>query len=214
MSKKPATPLRPFSFAGMVRGPRPYRHGRALSRTLHELRHHAEGTALGPAGHRLRPDRQRHRAVQTASTWTWRSGRAKASADAGGICMEFPCHPIFENCPPSDRRHRPQSFDDDADRDPARLSDRCRGSDHRLRQDHAGRHHGGDGGRHSGHRPVGRADARWLAQWRPRRFGYGHLALAPRAGRGVRLPRTNSSTPRCLRHRRPAIAIPWARPRL
>ena len=89
--------------------------------------------------------------------------------DAGGVPMEFPLHPIFENC------RRPTAA---LDRnlaylgprgDPARLSDRCRGAHDRLRQDHAGADHGGLDRRHSGHRAVRRPDARRLARWRARR---------------------------------------------
>ena len=59
--------------------------------------------------------------------------------DAGGIAMEFPVHPIFENC------RRPTAALDrnlaylGTGRNPARLSDRRRRADHRLRQDHARR---------------------------------------------------------------------------
>ena len=71
--------------------------------------------------------------------------------DAGGIPMEFPVHPIFENC------RRPTAALDRnlalsrPGRDPARLSDRRRRPHHRLRQDDAGRDHGRLDRRHSGH---------------------------------------------------------------
>ena len=78
----------------------PASHGpeRALSRALHELRDHARRAALGQAHHRHRPDRQRPLALQPASTSSSPSACATASATPGGIPMEFPVHPIFENC--------------------------------------------------------------------------------------------------------------------
>ncbi len=83
--------------------------------------------------------------------------------DAGGIPMEFPTHPIFENC------RRPTAA---LDRNLAYLGlveilygypiDAGR-HHHRLRQDHAIGHHGGVDRRHPGDRAVRRADARRLA---------------------------------------------------
>ena len=124
--------------------------------------------------------------------------------DAGGVPMEFPLHPIFENC------RRPTAALDrnlaylGPGGDPARLSDRRRGADHRLRQDHAGADHGGLDRGHSGHRAVGRPDARRLARGRPGGLGHGDLALAPQA---CRRPDQREAVPRCGR-RLGAVAGP------
>ena len=83
--------------------------------------------------------------------------------DAGGIPMEFPVHPIFENC------RRPTAA---LDRNLAYLGlveilygypIRRGGADHGLRQDHARGRHGRVHGGHSRHRALGRADAGRLA---------------------------------------------------
>ena len=133
--------------------------------------------------------------------------------DAGGVPLEFPVHPIFEEA------RRPTAALDrnlaylGAGGDPLRLSVRRGGPDHRLRQDHAVGDHGrGDGG-HSGHRPLRRPDARRLAgraspSGRARSSG-SRAAASPRA----RSPRRSSSTRRSARRPRSATATPWARPR-
>ena len=84
--------------------------------------------------------------------------------EAGGIAFEFPVHPIQET------GKRPTA---NLDRNLAYLGlvetlfgyplDGC-GSDHRLRQDHAGPADGGGDGEHSGNRTVGRTDAERLVQ--------------------------------------------------
>jgi dihydroxy-acid dehydratase len=84
--------------------------------------------------------------------------------EAGGICIEFPVHPIQET------GKRPTAA---LDRNLSYLGlvevlygypARRRGADDRLRQDHAGGADGGRHGQHPGDRAVGRADAERLAQ--------------------------------------------------
>ena len=76
--------------------------------------------------------------------------------EAGGVAFEFPVHPIQET------GKRPTAALDrnlaylGPRRNPVRLSDRRRGADHRLRQDHALAAHGRRHRRHSGHRAVRR----------------------------------------------------------
>jgi dihydroxyacid dehydratase/phosphogluconate dehydratase len=78
--------------------PRPYRHDRALSGALHELRDHAGRTAqsanpiigIAQAAATSAPCNRIH--LELAKRV--RDG----IRDAGGIPMEFPLHPIFENC--------------------------------------------------------------------------------------------------------------------
>ena len=100
--------------------------------------------------------------------------------EAGGIPFEFPVHPIQETGPAPDGGARPEPRLPRARRDPARLPDRRRRADHRLRQDDAGVPHGRGDGRSSGDRAVGRPDARRLPRRRPaRRLRHAHLAHAP-----------------------------------
>ena len=84
--------------ARVVRRARPRGHGRALSRALHELRPHAARSCaagkpiigIAQSGSDLAPCNRIH--LELAE-------RIKAGIrDAGGIPMEFPMHPIFENC--------------------------------------------------------------------------------------------------------------------
>ena len=56
------------------------------------------GAALGQADHRHRPVGQRPRAVQPHPPRAGASACKTGIRDAGGIPMEFPVHPIFENC--------------------------------------------------------------------------------------------------------------------
>ena len=104
--------------------------------------------------------------------------------DAGGVPMEFPLHPIFENC------RRPTAA---LDRNLAYLGlveilhgypidavVLTTGCDKTT----PAADHGGLDRRHSGHRAVRRADARRLARGRAGRLGHGDLALAPQARRG------------------------------
>ena len=83
--------------------------------------------------------------------------------DAGGVPLEFPVHPIFEEA------RRPTAAIDrnlaylGPRGDPLRLSFRRGGADDRLRQDHALGDHGGVDGGHPGHRAFRRPDAGRLA---------------------------------------------------
>ena len=111
----------------------------------------------------------------------------------------------------ADRRARPQPRLSQPGREPVRLLLRRRRADHRLRQDHAGHDHGRGHGQHSGHRAVGRADARRSLRRRPGGFGHHRLVRPPGAGGGPHRPASSSSKwwPRA----RPAsaTATPWAR---
>ena len=131
---------------------------RALSRALHELRHHAGRTARRQADHRHRADRLRPVAVQPAPH---RTGEPRARRHprrrrhAAGI--PDPSDPGDRQA--ADRGARSQPRLSVAGRGAARLSDRRRGADHRLRQDHARLPDGRGDGEHPGDRAVRRADA-------------------------------------------------------
>ena len=134
--------------------------------------------------------------------------------DAGGIALEFPCHPIQET------GKRPTACLDrnlclfQPGRGAVRLPARWRRTHHRLRQDHTG---GADGGRHrqhSGHRALGRADARRLVERRTRGLRHDQMWKSSKqlaAGRldYRRLYRRGSVLGAVDR----GIAIPWARHR-
>ena len=165
------------------------------------------------ADHRHRADRQRPLAVQPHPS---RTGEARARRHprrrrhSDGI----PGPSDLRELPPPDRGARPQPRLSRPGRDPARLSDRRGGADHRLRQDHAGADHGRVDRRHPGDRAVGRADARRLARGRAGRLRHRDLALAPQARRRRDRRGASSSQPR--RRQRAlgrAIATPWAPPR-
>ena len=84
--------------------------------------------------------------------------------EAGGIAFEFPVHPIQET------GKRPTAALDRnlcylIGRDPLRIFHRRRRADDRLRQDDAGAIDGGRDRRHSGDRPLRRADAERLVPW-------------------------------------------------
>ena len=92
------TPAPPFPLARMVR-----RAGTADMAALYLERFMNYGltprrVALGQADHRHRAVRLRPRAVQPHPPRSWSSGSKAGIRDAGGIPMEFPMHPIFENC--------------------------------------------------------------------------------------------------------------------
>ena len=103
--------------------------------------------------------------------------------DAGGIAFEFPVHPIQET------GKRPTAA---LDRNLAYLGlvevlygyplDGVVLTD-RLRQDHAGLHHGGRDREHPGDRALRRADAQRLVEGRARRLRHGGLEGARGAGR-------------------------------
>jgi hypothetical protein len=83
---------------------------------------------------------------------------------AGGIVLEFPVHPIQETGKrPTAGLDRNLSYLGLVET-AVRLSDRRRGADHRLRQDHPGLPDGGRDREHPRHRAVGRPDAERLAQ--------------------------------------------------
>ena len=207
------TPVRPFRSRDWFAAPGPQRHDRALSRAVHELRHHAGRAALRQADHRHRPDRAATSSPCNRIHLELAKRVRDGIRDAGGIPMEFPVHPIFENC------RRPTAA---LDRnllylglveilngypiDAVVLTTGC------DKTTPAG-DHGRLDGRHPGHRAVGRADARRLARRRAGRLGHGDLAQPPQAGGGrdrrggVPPPRHRSARPR------PAIATRWAPPR-
>ena len=115
-----------------------------------------------------------------------RQARARrASRAAGGIAVRVsgPSDPGDRQA--ADRRARPQPRLSRPGRGALRLSARRRRADHRLRQDHAGLHHGGGDGQHAGDRPLRRADAQRLVHGRAHRLGHhrveGARASSPRA---------------------------------
>ena len=129
---------------------------------------------------------------------------------AGGVPLEFPIHPIQETgkrpTAALDRNLAYLSPGGSA----ARLSDRRRGADHRLRQDHAGLPDGRGDGEHSGHRAVRRTDAGRLvaraACPAPARSSGKAASSSPRARSA-----TTSSWRWCRRpRRRSATATRWA----
>ncbi len=83
----------------------------------------------------------------------------------------------------ADRGARPQSRLSRPGRGAVRLSARRRRAHHRLRQDHAGRDHGGGDREHSGDRALGRADAQRLVEGRARRLRHRGVVGAPGACR-------------------------------
>ncbi len=133
--------------------------------------------------------------------------------DAGGIPMEFPIHPIFENCrrPTAalDRNLSYLGLVEILNGYPIDAVVITTGCDKTT----PGRDHGRLDGRHPRHHSVGRPDARRLARGRAGRLRNGDLALAPAARRrrdrrgGVPPPRHRLARPR------PAIATRWAPPR-
>ena len=199
--------------ARLVRQSGQCRHDRALSRALPQLRHHARRAAVGQADHRHRPDRFRPLARATATTSSWPSASATASARPAASRIEFPVHPIQETGKRPTAGARPQPRLSQPRRSALRLPARRRGADHRLRQDHA-RHADGRGdGQHPGDRAVGRPDAERLVQGRAHRLGH-HRVEGPRdAGHGRDRLRAASSSWSRPRRPRPATATPWARPR-
>ena len=133
--------------------------------------------------------------------------------DAGGIPIEFPTHPIFENCsgPTAalDRNLAYLGLVEILHGYPIDGVVLTTGCDKTTPV-------GADGGvhrRHSGHRAVRRADARRLARRRAGRLRHGHLAVAPQATPPARSTAKNSSRRRSIRPLRSATATPWARPR-
>ena len=79
--------------------------------------------------------------------------------DAGGVPLEFPDPSDPGDRQTADRGAGSQPGVSVAGRGAARLSDRRRGADHRLRQDHARLSDGRGDGEHPGDRAVRRADA-------------------------------------------------------
>ena len=177
----------------LVRQSRQSRHDGALPRAPDEFRAHARRAAQEqPPGHRHRPDRQRHLAVQPPPPGA-RRARARRHPRRRR-------HPDRVSGPPdpgdrqaADRRARPQPHLPRPGRVPLRLLHGRRGADHRLRQDDARDDHGRGHGEHPGHRAVGRADAQRLLRRRPGRLGHRGLVRAPgtcrRPDRLRRVPR-------------------------
>ena len=132
--------------------------------------------------------------------------------DAGGIAFEFPVPPDPGDRQAADRGARPQPRLSRSGRSALRLSPRRRRAHHRLRQDHAGLHHGGGDSEYSGHRAVRRTDAQRLVG-RARRAPAPWCGKRARSSRPARSTTRNSSTSSPPRRRRSAIATRWARPR-
>ena len=121
---------------GLVRQPRQCRHDGALYRAHDEFRPVARRAAVGPADHRHRPDRLRHRAVQPPP---YRAGpsRPRRHPRARRRALRVPDPSDPGNLQATDGEPRPQPAISLAGRDPLRLSARRRRADDRLRQDHA-----------------------------------------------------------------------------
>ena len=103
--------------------------------------------------------------------------------EMGGIAARVPGPSDPGNRQAADRGARPQPRLSRSGRGALRLSDRRRGADDRLRQDHARLPDGGGDGEHPGDRAVGRADAERLAQGRAHRVGHHRVEGARDAGR-------------------------------
>ena len=162
------------AFAPVVRQSRQSRHDRALSRALHELGHHARGTASRQANHRHRAIGLGPVAVQSPPH---RAGRPYARRHPRGRRHRFriPRPPDPGDGQAADRQPRPQPRLSRPGRGALRLPTRCRRADHGLRQDHALAADGGGDRRSAGNRAVGRSDVERLV---PRRaHGLGHDRL-------------------------------------
>ena len=171
------------ALAALVRQSGQPRHDGALSRALSQLRPHRR-RSCAPASRSSasrRPARTSRPA--TAITSSWPSACATASATPAASRSSFPCHPIQET------GKRPTAA---LDRNLAYLSlvevlygyplDGVVLTD-RLRQDHAGLHHGGGDREHPGDRALRRADAQRLVEGRARRLRHRGLEGARGAGR-------------------------------
>ena len=154
------------------------RHDRALSRALPQLGPDQARADLRQADHRHRADRHDLSPCNRHHLELAERVRAGIRA-AGGIAFEFPGASDPGNRQAPDRRARPQPRLSRPGRDPVRLSARRRRADDRLRQDHAGLHHGGGDREHPGDRAVRRADAQRLVEGRaPHRLRHGGVAGA------------------------------------
>ena len=167
----------------MVRQSRESGHDGALSRALPQLRAHARGTAVRQADHRHRPDRLRSFTLQPASPRAREAGARRHHRGRRPL-HGVPCPPDPGDRQAPDRGARPQPRLSRPGRDPLRLSARRRGADHRLRQDHAGLHHGGGHGEPARDRPLRRADAERLVARRADRLRHGGVEGARAACRG------------------------------
>ena len=151
------------------------------------LRPHAGRTHLRQADHRHRADRLRPLALQPPSP---RARQARARRHPRGRRHRVRISGASDpgNRQAADRRARPQPRLSRPRRTPLRLSARRRRADHRLRQDHAGLHHGGRDREHPGDRALRRPDAQRLVEGRARRLRHRGLAGAPGTrGRAHRL---------------------------
>ncbi len=132
---------------------------------------------------------------------------------AGGLAHRVPGPSDPGDRQAADRRARPQPRLSRPGRGALRLSARRRGADHRLRQDHAGLHHGGGDGQHPGDRALRRADAERLVQGRAHRLRHDRVEGARATSPPARSTTTSSSRSSPPRRRRSATATPWARRR-
>ena len=137
--------------------------------------------SLRQADRRHRADRLGPVAVQPPSS---RTGQARARRHPRRrrhrVRIPLPSDPGDRQA--ADRGARPQPRLSEPGRGAVRLSARRRRAADRLRQDHAGLHHGGGDGEHPGDRAVRRADAERLVEGRARRLG--HAIWKARAGAG------------------------------
>ena len=144
-----------------------------------------------------------------------RTGRARARGHPRRrrhrLRISLPSDP--GNRQAADRGARPQPRLSRPGRGAVRLSARRRRADDRLRQDHAGLHHGGGDGEHPGDRALRRADAERLVEGRARRLRHRGVEGARGTGRRPHRRPRNSSRSRRPRRRRSATATPWAPPR-
>ena len=162
------------------------------------------------ADHRHRADRVRSLAVQPPP---YRAGAARAGRHPRGrrraAGISDPSDPGNRQAP--DRGARPQPRVSEPGRGAARLSDRRRGADDRLRQDDARVPDGRGDGEHSRDRAVGRADAGRLVA------GEACPVPAPSSGKvGNSSPRARSATRSSCRwwrrrRHRSGTATRWAR---
>ncbi len=196
----------------VVRQSRRSRRDRALFRALSQLWPDPRRDHGRQADHRHRADRLRPLPLQPSPPGL---GEARARRHPHGRRHRVR---ISDASDPGDRQTadrgaRPEPRLSRAGRGAARLSDRRRGADHRLRQDHARRHHGGGDRQHPGHRPLRRADAERLVEGQAGRLRHHQMgdgqAPCGRRDRLRRIRRTRS--PR--RRLRSATATPWAPPR-
>ena len=171
-------PQRSFAaLAALVRQSGKPRHDRALSGALSQLGPDPRRTDRRQADHRHCPDRQRSFALQPPPHRTGRA-RPRRHSRRRRHRLRIPGASDPGNRKTPRRRARPKPCLSRPGRTAVRLSARRRRADDRLRQDHAGLHHGGGDGEHPGHRFVRRTDAQWLARRQARRLRHGGVGSA------------------------------------